>query len=984
MVKVALVCFAFLMMVSLSFETCEYKKDVFVHIIGEEWWTGGGEHSKLYNYVILCTASNINQLQSTSYRLVRPCDRRSYYYCESQSEDYYALSVNNSNVTVLTQFALENLSPLTGLKITNSNINIIEKDTFWNLRSLVELDLSNNNLSSLPDRLFASNIDLKILDLSNNVISSVENTTFSLGSIKYLNLRNNSLTKLDFKLPQSLINLDLSFNRISFILKDSFSTLKQLTELKFSHNALHTLSTGLLTANTKLEIADLSYNNISSIGKVVFFLHSLKNLNMQNNNLELIDFTLPFSLTYLDLRSNRIRNIKNDVFLGLNNLNTLKLNNNLLETVLSDLFKPLENLNEIDLQHNNLSFLANELFALNGNLKLVNFAENNISAVDQSAFVSQSIVYLNLTCNKIHCVNFTLPKSLLFLDLSSNSIGQISKFSFLNTTNLQEIHLNKNTLKDLPSKLFETLNNVTYINLQDNKITVLPDKLFGSNTSFSNLTLNLSNNSISSLNEETLPAHGITYLHMQHNELRKISYKLPTSLVHLNLSSNLISTMENDPFNGITSLKSLWLSDNLLQEIPPGYFKTLNNLQSLYLFNNRIEIAFGTLTGLKRLHELSLANNSISNLQEQMLFDLKQLFWLDISDNFLTKFDITDIKKYMYLLNKIYLDGNKFECPYIWELIKRLKDNGIIVPEGNHFYRSNVQGIECIETQKNSDKSDNFVSPENAGKNVFNSETKEISKILKEMLSDTIVNNKLSKSVTEEKLQLTLDKINSNLASANLLSNSSNKRLESALKDLSSNLNTTNRFLSASEERIKHTLKELGTHFSSENKSSDTKLLLQTLKQISTNMQNITIKTNTSSDNFAEQFQRFLDLFSSNLNATTNAINSSYIKFATELEKLENLLLKLNETHELSTVGVKEFLKMESTKSSVDTLPKNFSSTKQAEQINVYYPLQTVILLALLGVTIFMFYFLYMQLKIIKMRRTNNECLTEMDNIIME
>lgn len=978
--RLVFVCLSFLAIVSLSSETCRYEKNTPVQTLIEVWWTKGNEQSERYNSIITCNFVDADELQYVNYQQRNEeCSGR-YYYCNKPFNDYYALIVKRSNIKVLSQFVVKKLLPLKSIKISDSNMQIIENGTFEHFVNLLEVDLSKNNLTSLPSMLFASNAMLKIIDLSNNIISSVQNKTFLTQNLKCLNLRNNRIQKLDFKLPQSVINLDLSFNSITFILNDLFSNLTRLAELRLSHNHLHTLPTGLLTANTNLEVVDFSYNNISAVGNIVFFLHSIENLNLQNNNLEKIDFTLPFSLVVLDISFNKVHSIKHEIFVGLNVLITLKLNNNLLETIPWELFNPLNKLENVDLQNNRISVLPNKLFAFNNYLKIVNLAKNRISTVEQLSVFSDSIEYLNLTNNKLHYLNFTLPSSLLCLDLSSNLINSVYNLSFFNTTNIKEIHLNNNVLQSIPSDLFKQLNNINYINLQDNNIVVLPKRLFNFNIS-SNLTLNLSNNSITSLSEDTFPPHGITNLYMQHNKLKKINYKLPSSLLYLNLSSNLIQAIENHSLNKLTSLQSLWLSNNLLKELPPGYFKTLKSLQNLYLSNNRLTLVFGTFTGLNNLILLDLANNSITNLQEQMLFDLTNLVTLDISNNFLIKFNTVDIKKHMKNLRTIYMDGNKFQCPYIWDLIKYLKDNEINVPEGNDYDRSNVQGIYCSDIQENSDKSDNLALPEH----INSGDKQEISHILKEILSDFISNNNLVKTATEEKLRLTLYNISSNFADINRLYNSSQERFQDTLKKISLNLNVTNKLLSTSEEHTKSILRELGTNFSSGNSISDAKIQ-HALEQIHADLVNFTTRR-TSDNEFAKALRQSLEYRSSSFNATIHALNISYNNFGAEIKKFENMLLRLNGTLVSSAIANKEFLKMELMGSTPDaTLAKDLnvsSSDKQIKSSNAYLLLQTVILFALLALTALMFYFLYVQISIIRKQRFSSG-LTEMDNIVLE
>lgn len=317
-------------------------------------------------------------------------------------------------------------------------------------------------------------------------------------------------------------------------------------------------------------------------------------------------------------------------------------------------------------------------------------------------------------------------------------------------------------------------------------------------------------------------------------------------------------------------------------------------------------------------------------------------------------------------LKIVNLNGNRFQCTYLWKLMKSLKKSGVNVSKGTHFYRSNVDGIECVKTQESSDKSDSLKQLD-GNRNIFSVNAEETNKVLKDLFADlNSIRNKLIKTdENKELLQRTLDKISSKLDVGNQLSNSSTEQLENILKVFSASLNFTNKYQNI----------------------SDTKLL-QALQQISINLSDSINKTSKNND--FEQLQHYLDTFGKSLNSTINAFNSSIYHYAEQEKKFENALInKLNEKHEvLSGVAQNDVMRMKEMVQNVNVLTKNISSlpltsTKPAEQNNAYYPLQTFILLALLGVNAFMFYFLYKQIRITK-KGSNNASVTEMENIISE
>lgn len=914
--KTILFSLFFFGVISLSFETCEYKKGVNIHVFAQEWWTTSGEHSEEYHDVVTCADASVNELHGVNYRQERPyhCDRQyqHYYGCPDREYDVYSAIFVGGSITILSAFASRDVSPLIGIKMNSINIQSIQQNAFQPFRNLREINLSENNISSLPDGLFTSNTNLRIVDLSNNIIASIKDTTFPSQNLRYLNLKYNKLQTLNFQLSTSLVNLELSFNSISSISKEFFSGMTHLQTLNLSHNSVEVLANRLLTENTNLEVVDLSFNNISNVAKVVFFLHRLKNLNLQHNKIQNINFSLPISLHSLDFSFNAIASIKHDTFSGMNELNTLKLNDNALDAFPAGLCDTLENLYEINLQRNKINFLTNQTFAFNNKLKVVNLAENRISGVEATAFVAENIEHLNLAHNKIQVINFTIPRRIKRLDLKHNNISQINDNSFFNASELEELFLNNNALKYIPTKLFKFLNNIKYINFQENNLSMLPGELFNSNGNL-NLTLILTHNKISFVNNETFPLHGITYLYIQHNQLTNLNFQLPVTLIHLNLSSNLISTLKNDSFNGLTNLERLWLHNNLLRNIPAGFFKPLYNLKNLYLANNKIAIKFGvTFAGLNNLISLDISNNSLSRLQDYFFFDLKSLVSLDISNNFLNSFAVGgNIKKFLKNLNTIYLDKNKFECPYLWDLISHLNDNGVSVPRGKQFLISNVQGIECVST-------------DNASEKPLSGDKQLMKQMLKEMLSDMVTNAK--------QLENTLNDINSNLVSVKHLSNSSEKHIQNVLQGIAANLSTESKLHNISLAR-----------------------LIEALEQINKSNLNSTINDVESENSFERKFL-------ASLNYTT-----------TQLKKFEDLLVILNKTNKFSADGDKNFVRIESAK--MIDIARN-------EQIDVYFPIQTVVLFVLLLLILVMFYFVYKQFRNIEIR--SKLSVTEMDRIVTE
>lgn len=1054
--KITLVLLQLLQLAYFSLQTCLYLSDSETTSVIDKWWTDG-ENVNVYHGGYTCY--NIVSEMSSSVKELHGQPNR--YYGNS---DNHAFILKTSNIKILTLFM--NYRCYEGINLENNFIESIEGNVFSSCSYLKEMNLRHNNITSLPDRLFFSNGYLRVVDLSYNMIGSVGTTTFSSKSITYLNLKHNNLQSLDFTLPQNLVNLELSFNSIKYIAKDTFSNMMQLNTLKLNNNALRTLNVlfsynlrtvdlshnmitfvenstfsshniyylnlqynnlqtvdfklpnnvlhlelsfnsisyiakekfsellqlktlklnnnallalpiGLFNANNNLEELDLSYNNISTVGKTTLLLHQIKNLNLQNNKLQSVDFTCPISLNHLDLSSNVLTVLDGDSFSGMTQLETLKLNDNCLGEVPIDLLNSLDSLREINLQHNRLTSIPSGFFVSNSNLKEINLGDNNISIIEESEFVSQNFERLNLGGNKIKTLNFSLSESMEFLDLSFNAIDEIDENFFNETIHLCKLMLNNNFLKNIPSGLFKNLEKLEEINLEFNSLTVIPDGFFNSNHNL-NVTLNLCSNEISLIGREAFSTHGISELFLQKNKLKNVNFKLPLSLVSLDLSYNSISFIANDSFHGLTSLLDLQLNNNLLQMLPAGCFQSLNNLETLNLSFNKITMTYGTFSGLTSLSVLKIANNSITNLPELILHNLKDLTSLDISNNLLTNLETVQLTKHLTKLHDLYLQGNRFQCHHLLEIITQFESSGVVVRKGDKLFESNVQGINCIDNKT-----------EETTKNISISiSAEEFQRFLKEAMisegnSSKIDSNYLNllknMSDANEELQHTLQELSSNLFSGNT---SSVKRLQRILEEINANLisNTSTVMLQHNLETINAQLKQFSEALKGDTTSEEQ--LQRILEQINANLvsgqmfnaseatlQHILENLNTEGETQTKMLKEIQELNTNQRETFNYSYTTAQLKFL-----LQDILKVTN----ASVLEKSEFLKAEPTDHFEDLL-------KKVESNNVNYVFQTVLLLGLFVTVALMLYIQYMKFKVINGKQHHaSASLTEMSHLELE
>ncbi|XP_060690546.1 immunoglobulin superfamily member 10 [Hemiscyllium ocellatum] len=164
-------------------------------------------------------------------------------------------------------------------------------------------------------------------------------------------------------------------------------------------------------------------------------------------------------------------------------------------------------------------------------------------------------------------------------------------------TQVERVNLGYNNLMELTSTSFTGLKSLELLMLHSNKIQEIPDKVFQDLQSLQ--VLKMSYNKIKALNRETF--HGlrsIVRLHMDHNSIEFINpeafYGL-TSLKLLHLEGNMLQELHRDTFVTfrfsqifkMSSIKHIYLSDNALTSIPSDLISYISELESIYLHGNQ-------------------------------------------------------------------------------------------------------------------------------------------------------------------------------------------------------------------------------------------------------------------------------------------------------------------------------------------------------------------------------------------------------------
>ncbi|TRY82177.1 hypothetical protein DNTS_000373 [Danionella cerebrum] len=265
-------------------------------------------------------------------------------------------------------------------------------------------------------------------------------------------------------------------------------------------------------------------------------MRSLRHLWLDDNALTEIPVSALNDLSSLQamtLALNRITHIPDYAFRNLSNLVVLHLHNNMIRTLGQNCFEGLHSLETLELNFNDLEEFPVAIRTL-AKLQELGFHNNNIEAIPERAFVGNPLLQtIHFYENPIQFVGRSafqfLPK---LHTLSLNGATEIREFPDLKgTTSLQVLTLTRAGLTGLPSDLCHLLPKLRVLELSHNGIEELP------------------------------------------------SFHRCSALQEIGLQHNLISEIEMNTFQQLSSLRSLDLTGNLLRSLPLTGLTSLTHLK---------------------------------------------------------------------------------------------------------------------------------------------------------------------------------------------------------------------------------------------------------------------------------------------------------------------------------------------------------------------------------------------------------------------
>ncbi|EPB70203.1 leucine Rich repeat-containing domain protein [Ancylostoma ceylanicum] len=380
------------------------------------------------------------------------------------------------------------------------------------------------HITIIPSDMF-DQVKPKYLSIERSFLALLrENALGTIGPrLHGLYLRNNHLKGINRSMLQgltSLLELDLSGNRIGSLSTGVFDLTPELRELSLNDNDIATIEDGTFAKLTSLKKLSLSGNQISTITKNMFKgLDSLEVLNLQNNQITSIDWSAFANLKQLrtlDLGTNHATNVE---IRGLENLQKLFLNNNSINSLKS---------------------------------------------------VSLSSSFIILTCRD-------LP-SLILLSLDRNSISEIADgdlSGLARSTRLESLTIAANNISQISQRALSPVQHLNVLAMQNNQLTTLTKDGQSYLRPLRRLTtLLVSGNQLRSIGEHDLP-RTLTVLAADHNLLEKIDVKAfeGMTLHKLFINNNKLPFLHRHTFDSISfdTLEAIDITCESVEDVINGF-----------------------------------------------------------------------------------------------------------------------------------------------------------------------------------------------------------------------------------------------------------------------------------------------------------------------------------------------------------------------------------------------------------------------------
>ncbi|KAE8736696.1 hypothetical protein FOCC_FOCC017849 [Frankliniella occidentalis] len=370
---------------------------------------------------------------------------------------------------------------------------------------------------------------------------------------------------------------------------------------------------------------------------------------------------LGLSVTKLTLKGNKLSQLPEEAFAGLNGTSYLNLADNALPEIPTPVLALMPKVRTLDLSCSRVTTVRTQDLQVLPELQHLVLVGNALTTLEKGS-IPKTLKHLHLGRNELKHLNGTLRE---LLDL---------EWLFLNFNQLSTLD------GELPERGMEKLHLVFVAN---NRLERLPDELrfcprletmLASNNSIVSLNgvfsrarrlqlLELGYNKIRTLAEDDfLEAENIEELHLGNNEIESLNSSLLRirELNLLNLTHNRLTEFSLQEIHGLQRLKIVDLTYNRIARLSGRMENVVDSetrVEELRLEYNALVSLDGALGGIQGLERLNLSHNMLASISPDDLIGLDQLKALDVSFNQLHTLEETS-KTFMPALEELMASHN--------------------------------------------------------------------------------------------------------------------------------------------------------------------------------------------------------------------------------------------------------------------------------------------------------------------------------------
>ena len=361
-----------------------------------------------------------------------------------------------------------------------------------------------------------------------------------------------------------------------------------------------------------------------------------------------------------------------DDFISFPKLKCLTIKNSEIEKVNGLAFDQLPNLWYLNLQGNNFSVQDFFNFGILRSVRMLILSNQDRREARCTLLIDNiypQLRYLDLKNtgiseirNRGYIEDYIFPE-LTHLDVSMNMLGEtksidslrswsnklthlnlkdtgISEFSFKGYSGLVSLVLDSNNIRGIGDDLMNLVNftNLKNLSIAGNKLEFIRDGAFRDTVNLQHLDISL--NILTSINSKTLKdLQSLRVLVLDKNYFKDVPIAVPLNIMTLSMNSNRIGIKNltiNSLYN-LPQLKTLSLTDNWIINIHTDAFQNQGMLEELYLNDNKLNyLPNSWCRPMKNLRYLDLSGNQFTIFESMILCSVPSLRQIHVKDNLLS------------------------------------------------------------------------------------------------------------------------------------------------------------------------------------------------------------------------------------------------------------------------------------------------------------------------------------------------------------